>query len=63
MATAADLMGLLTALDHIRQRERIEDGGPLCPYVPGTALDEVGGTLLIEAVTPLTLDVAMTVQQ
>jgi DNA invertase Pin-like site-specific DNA recombinase len=49
--------------DYVCQSEHIEQGGPLCQQVPGAALDAAIGALLVEAVTPLALEVALTVQQ
>ena len=45
------------------QRRGIEHGEPRCQTIPGTALDEAVGELLVELVTPLTLEVALGVQQ
>jgi len=45
------------------QRRGIEQGQPRCQTIPGAALDEAIGKLLVELVTPLTLDVALSVQR
>jgi hypothetical protein len=45
------------------QREGIEHGEPICQHIPGAAIDEVIGNILVEAVTPITLEVALAVQQ
>ncbi len=37
--------------------------GPRCQNIPGTAIDAAIGTLLLEAMTPVALDVALAVQQ
>ena len=49
--------------DYVCQREGIEHGEPICQYVPGAAMDEAVGNILVEAVTPITLEVALAVQQ
>src|SRR5207237_6505881 len=36
---------------------------PLCQRVPGGGIDEAIGELLVEAVSPVALEVALTVQQ
>ena len=38
-------------------------GDPLCQSILGTAIDAVVGTLLVEAVTPMALELALAVQQ
>lgn len=48
---------------YICQREGIEHGEPICQSIPGAAIDEKVGNLLMEAVTPVTLEVALAVQQ
>lgn len=49
--------------DYVCQREGIEHGEPVCQHIPGAAIDEAIGNLLIEAVRPITLEVALAVQQ
>jgi DNA invertase Pin-like site-specific DNA recombinase len=49
--------------DYVCQREGIEHGEPICQHIPGAAIDEAVGNILVEAVTPITLDVALAVQQ
>lgn len=49
--------------NYMCQRRGIEQAGPICQQIPGAALDEAIGRLLIESVTPLTLEVALAVQQ
>ena len=49
--------------DYVCQREGIEHGEPICQHVPGAAIDEAVGNILVEAVTPITLEVALAVQQ
>lgn len=45
------------------QREGIEHAKQICQQVPGRAVDEAMGTLLLEKLTPVTLDMALAVQQ
>ena len=49
--------------DYVCQREGIEHAEPICQHIPGAAIDEAVGNLLVEAVTPVTLEVALAVQQ
>jgi DNA invertase Pin-like site-specific DNA recombinase len=49
--------------DYLCQREGIEHAQPLCQHVPGGGIDETVGELLVEAVSPVALEVALTVQQ
>lgn len=49
--------------DYLCQREGIEHGEPICQHIPGTGIDEKVGDMLIEALTPVTIDVALAVQQ
>jgi DNA invertase Pin-like site-specific DNA recombinase len=49
--------------DYMCQRRGIAQARPVCQQIPGAALDEAIGRLLIASVTPLTLEVALAVQQ
>jgi DNA invertase Pin-like site-specific DNA recombinase len=49
--------------DYVCQREGIEHAEPICQHIPGSNIDEAVGNLLVEAVTPITLEVALAVQQ
>jgi hypothetical protein len=49
--------------DYVCQRDGIEHGEPICQHIPGAAIDEAVGNILVEAVTPITLEVALAVQQ
>jgi DNA invertase Pin-like site-specific DNA recombinase len=49
--------------DYLCQRAGIEQAQPLCQRVPGCGIDEAIGELLVEAVSPVALEVALTVQQ
>lgn len=43
-------------------RESIDTGGPRCQAIPGDGVDAAIGQLLLDTLTPLTLDVALAVQ-
>ena len=49
--------------DYVCQRRGIQRGEPLCQNLHGGGLDAAIGQLLVEMVTPLTLEVALAVQQ
>jgi DNA invertase Pin-like site-specific DNA recombinase len=49
--------------DYMCQRRGIEQARPICQQIPGAALDEAIGRLLVKSVTPLTLEVTLAVQQ
>jgi len=48
---------------YLCQRNRIERWESSCQYIPGAGIDEAIGKLLLESVTPLTLGLALQVQQ
>ena len=48
---------------YVCQHEGIEHGRPICQCVPGGGIDEAVGQLVLESVTPLSLEVALNVQQ
>jgi len=48
---------------YLCQRNRIERWESSCQYIPGSAIDETISKLLLESVTPLTLEMALQVQQ
>jgi DNA invertase Pin-like site-specific DNA recombinase len=48
--------------DYVCQRDRIQTNEPICQQIRGTTLDDAIGDLLIQSVTPLTLEVALAVQ-
>ena len=48
---------------YLCQRHRVERWESSCQYIPGAAIDEAIDKLLLESVTPLTLEVALQVQQ
>lgn len=47
---------------YLCDRDRTRAGAQTCQSIPGASLDEAIGALLVEMVTPLTLEVALTVQ-
>jgi transposase len=47
---------------YVCQRERVDHGEPVCQDIPGAKIDEAVGALLLEMVTPLSLQVALEVQ-
>jgi hypothetical protein len=49
--------------DYVCQRRSITRGEPLCQRIPGEDLDDAIGKLLVEMVTPLTLQIALEVQK
>ena len=49
--------------DYLCQRRGIEQARPICQQISGAALDKAIGGLLVETLTPLTLEVALAVQQ
>ena len=49
--------------DYICQREGIERGKPLCQHIPGASIDQAVGAFLVEAVSPMALEVTLAVQQ
>jgi DNA invertase Pin-like site-specific DNA recombinase len=49
--------------DYVCQREGISRAEALCQQIPGAEIDRWVGDLLLEAVSPMALDVALTVQQ
>jgi hypothetical protein len=48
---------------YVCQRRGVAQAEPICQSIPGRGLDEAIGRVLIETVTPLTLDMALTVRQ
>lgn len=49
--------------DYVCQREGIEHAQPPCQHIPGAGIDQAIGELLVDAVSPVALEVALTVQQ
>src|SRR6266487_1242215 len=52
----------VTFPEYLCQRAGIEDGGPPCARITGDAVDAAIGELLLATVTPVALDVAISVQ-
>jgi DNA invertase Pin-like site-specific DNA recombinase len=48
--------------DYMCQGEGIQHGRPVCQHVPGAAIDQAMGELLVSVMTPLVLEVALAVQ-
>jgi hypothetical protein len=48
---------------YICQLEAIRKSIPLCQVIPGEAIDNAIGNLLVEMITPMTLEVSLSVQQ
>jgi hypothetical protein len=49
--------------DYICQKEHVEHAAPICQSLPGQVIDAAVVQLLLETMTPISLEVAMTVQQ
>ena len=49
--------------DYLCQSAGIAHGKPICQHIPGAAVDNAIGRLLLETVTPLSLEVALAVEQ
>jgi DNA invertase Pin-like site-specific DNA recombinase len=50
-------------VDYVCQHDHIEHAGPLCQHLPGQAIDAAVAHLLLDTMTPLSLEVALAVQQ
>jgi DNA invertase Pin-like site-specific DNA recombinase len=48
--------------EYVCQREAIDTATPKCQSIPGSGIDQTIGELLVETVTPVTLEVALQVQ-
>src|SRR3989442_11099065 len=48
---------------YVCQRRGIAQAEPMCQSIPGRGLDHAIGRVLLETVTPLTLEMTLTVQQ
>jgi DNA invertase Pin-like site-specific DNA recombinase len=55
--------GELLVPEYLCQQEGIARAEPPCQRIPGAGIDAAVGQLLVEAVTPVALEVALTVQQ
>jgi DNA invertase Pin-like site-specific DNA recombinase len=47
--------------DYLCQRDGIENARPICTAIPGSALDHATGQLLLDTLTPLAIEAALTV--
>jgi hypothetical protein len=56
-------LGQRLAPNYLCQRHGIEHGKPICQQIPGAAIDETIGRLLLEVITPINLEVALAVEQ
>jgi DNA invertase Pin-like site-specific DNA recombinase len=63
MSVRYHMQGERKVPDYMCQRRSIERAQPVCQQIHGQALDEAIGKLLVETVTPLTLEVALAVQK
>jgi hypothetical protein len=48
---------------YVCQRDGIRKGEPICQQMPGNAIDEAIGNLVIETVTPMSIEVTLAIQQ
>jgi len=62
MTVAYHARGGTEVPDYQCMRECIDNAGPRCQTIPGAAADAAIGQLLLDTLTPLTLEVALTVQ-
>lgn len=51
------------APDYLCHRNYMEHGDPVCQDVPGTGVDKAVGNLLVEAMTPMAMEVSLAVEQ
>ncbi len=49
--------------DYVCATQGIQTGSNICQHIPGMAIDKAIGTLLVDLVTPVTLEVTLQVQQ
>ncbi len=49
--------------DYVCQREGIETAKRICQHIPGAGIDQAIGTLLVDTVTPVAMEVALQVQK
>jgi DNA invertase Pin-like site-specific DNA recombinase len=57
------LVGKRLVPDYVCQRRRVQRAEPICQSIRGGGIDDAIGKLLVEVVTPITLEVALTVQR
>ena len=63
MTVRYHLQGARRVPDYVCHRHGVEHAEPLCQQIVGGELDAAIGRLLVEAVTPVTLEVALAVQK
>lgn len=63
MTVRYHLQGTRRVPDYVCQRDGIAHAEPICQLIVGGELDAAIGRLLVEAVTPVTLEVALAVQK
>jgi len=63
MTVRYHLQGTRRIPDYVCQRHGVEHAEPLCQQIVGGELDAAIGRLLVEVVTPVTLEVALAVQK
>ena len=63
MTVRYHLQGARRVPDYVCQRHGVEHAEPLCQQIVGGELDAAIGRLLVEAVSPVTLEVALAVQK
>jgi DNA invertase Pin-like site-specific DNA recombinase len=63
MTVRYHIQGTRRVPDYVCQRHGIEHGEPLCQQIHGGELDAAIGRLLVDMVTPVTLQVALAVQK
>jgi len=52
-----------TLPDYVCQREAVERGEPPCQRIPGAQIDRAVGELVVETLTPMTLELTLAVEQ
>jgi DNA invertase Pin-like site-specific DNA recombinase/DNA-binding transcriptional regulator YiaG len=62
MTVAYHRRGAVEVPDYRCMRKAIDTGSPVCHTVPGATIDPAIGQLLLDTVTPLSLEVALSVQ-
>jgi hypothetical protein len=50
-------------VQYVCRIESIKNGEPICQMIPGAQLDQAVGALLLQSLTPMALEVALSVQQ
>ena len=63
MTVRYHLQGVRRIPDYVCQHHGVEHAEPICQHIVGGELDAAIGRLLVEVVTPVTLEVALAVQK